>query len=231
MRLAVIGNSHIAALKAGWTGMAADHPDRQLVFFGARGDSLDALVAQDGRLVPANAELARSIAVTSGGLRCIDPGEFDAFLLHGMNAQPNFRREGFYSQAVMDQAVQDLCEQTLSHRTLDKICRLTDRPIYVGHNPLIAAERTDEDQDLAPYHSGVDDLNAAFYRRFSARLVPQPEITIANGRNTAMAFSTGSRALSVGGEMDDIEHPATELSHMNATFGAVWMACFLNICG
>ncbi len=76
MRLCLLGNSHVAALKLGFSGSEA-------VFFASPSRTLRTLQPQDGELVSTDPDLRRRLAKSSGGAETIRVSEFDAFLVVG----------------------------------------------------------------------------------------------------------------------------------------------------
>lgn len=227
MKIAVIGNSHIGSLKRGMDMMKAKEVLYDLCFFGARGDGLKSLTVEDSSLVPSDEGTADAIAFTSGGERRIDTDGYDAFLLYGMEARPFFIAEDrYYSSAVLDRAVDDVVEGSLSYNTLQKLRTITDKPIYIGHNPMRGARRNEGPQDVGPYERGIALLNARKYAAVGATLLPQPATTIINGNGTAMPFAQGSKRLAIGDAHDDALHPSVDLNHMNDDFGRLWLTEF-----
>jgi hypothetical protein len=227
VKIAVLGNSHIASLKRGMGLLDGAAQQHELVFFGARSAGLDDLAIDGRTLRPVKGALAQSLAFTSGGPEAVDTDLYDGFLLYGMGARPFFVRDNaFYSQGVIARALKDVAEHSLSYRTLAKLRKMTDKPIYIGHNPMRAAPIQDVSQDPAPYMRGIDLLNDRVYNILGARMFPQPAKTVVNGNATAMAFTQGSKRLAIGDKLDDALHPATDLNHMNDEFGSLWLTGF-----
>ena len=85
MRVCVIGDSHTAALKAGWTSIAGEFARADLTFFAARRELLVNLAVQDGALVPTDPRLRRAFKERAGGATRIEP-RFDSYILCGMGS-------------------------------------------------------------------------------------------------------------------------------------------------
>src|SRR5579862_8909308 len=81
----VIGDSHTAALKAGWTSIAGEFPGADLTFFAARRELLVNLAVQDGALVPTDPRLRRAFDLRTGGATRIEP-RFGGYILCGMGS-------------------------------------------------------------------------------------------------------------------------------------------------
>lgn len=90
VRLCVIGNSHVAALKLGWDQLIVDGDPRiaALVptFFGAPRDGIKHVALREGLLLPLRADVRAHFQRLSGGLSEINPAHYDAFLLVGLGA-------------------------------------------------------------------------------------------------------------------------------------------------
>jgi hypothetical protein len=83
--ICVIGDSHTAALKAGWTSIAGEFPDADLTFFAARRELLVNLAVQDGALVPTDPRLRRAFKERTGGSTRIEP-RFGSYILCGLGS-------------------------------------------------------------------------------------------------------------------------------------------------
>lgn len=230
MKICVIGNSHVGALKRAWDSMPDRHQWANINFFAARGRGLEGLVVNDGKLVPETGFLKRSLEFTSGGKQVIDPNEYDILLVYGLHANGLFiSPKRHYSVAVLKQAANDHVTGTLSFNIIRKIRELTDKKIFTGHNPL-RAFRGKEVKVVEPeaYLFGLEVMNNFVYSSIGSELVAQPLHTIVNGRFTSPLFSQGSKRLSIGDKHDDEHHPENDCGHMNDEFGAEWLSSFLD---
>lgn len=88
VRIAVLGNSHLAAAKEGWDLIASDHPACELTFFGAPGLMMGDLAIEDRALVPRTGRLRKKLERSSNGLGRIVPADFDRFILYGLQFGP-----------------------------------------------------------------------------------------------------------------------------------------------
>lgn len=224
MRIAILGNSHIGSLKRGADRLSAAENPHTLTFFGARGKLMRHLRAEGDCLIPTHEATESSIAHTSGGDRRIRVDAFDAFLLYGLDADPFFAPlDRFYSSAVMARAIADVAETTTLYRTLTTLRAITDKPVYLGHTPLRAAEPANLARETTAYERGIALLNETAFAPLRATMIPQPSETIVNGSRTLISFSKGSKRLAIGDERDDELHPEGDSSHMNDEFGALWL--------
>lgn len=89
MRLCVIGNSHIAALKLGWDAVLAEGGAERAgitpTFFGAPRDGIRHVKLEDDCLVARRKEIADYFRLISGGQDRVRLDDYDAFLLVGLN--------------------------------------------------------------------------------------------------------------------------------------------------
>jgi len=70
LRICIIGNSHVGALKEAWDDIGSDHASLDVTFFAARGDRLKDLVVNGNTLRadgPGATPLKKFMAFTSGG--------------------------------------------------------------------------------------------------------------------------------------------------------------------
>lgn len=228
IRLCVIGNSHVASLKKAWDELASDHPEVQLTFFACRGWHLFKLFAEEGSLRCKGEALKQILAFTSGGASEVRVDDYDRFLIYGSDARPYFTAPSeVYSRAAVMQSVYDSVGGTLAYYLLRQLRLLTDKPIYVGHCPLLGAESVRSRVTPQTFIDGVEFVNRVFYSALNAELVPQPIETIVNGMSTDPVYTRGATKLAVGDALDDVTQPDTDRSHMNGEFGALWLQQFL----
>ncbi len=231
MKICIIGNSHVGALKRGWDRIAPKHPGTEITFFAHRANGMAGLKVAGNSLVPGNEMLKNAIHFTSGGLERITPADYDAFLIYGLKACPNFaNRKQFISSPASRQALVDLTKGRLSFKLLGMLRPLTDRILYIGHDPLAAAGEVRSDGPPTSYIEGIAALNETIYRPLGAEVIAQPASSIVNGRQTHPDFGRGSKRLAIGDGRDDRAHPAGEDGHMNDDFGEIWMEAFLAAC-
>lgn len=231
MRVAIIGDSHVAALKAGWDALRADYPNVTVTFFASRGSGLRGLQPRDGALIPSNAELMSHLRFTSGGADRIETAAHDAFVLHGLHCllDPNaVAMPSVYSSAMAAAVTSAVMMDSLCVTTLRKLRCLCEAPCFVSATPLIVSETA----AATPVAPGVIANHARAIQTpvlddLSARLVVQPVVTIVAPFNTARNFVNGALTLAVGDHRDGNAARDGNLRHMNAAFGRLWMDTFL----
>ena len=81
MRLCVISNSHIAALKLGWDGILDSHPDVDIDFFGSPKQTMKCLELEGRCLISPDPYVAQMFRSTSGGHEAIKIDQYDGFVV------------------------------------------------------------------------------------------------------------------------------------------------------
>ena len=234
MKICIIGNSHVGALKNAWRTSFHQIKEKEIAitFFAARGSSLKDLEYKDGILSAKTDKLKEMLSFTSGGESFIDLNAYDVLLLYGLNTKPYFPREIFYSKAVTDDFLEDCYSDSLALKILKMIPSGLVRKIYIGHNPLRAENSRANRQPVKcandDYDRGISLVNDRIFHPHGATLLKQPLQTIAeNGKNTMSIYSIGSRRLEIGAINDAEIHPTTDRGHMNESYGEAWLNHFL----
>lgn len=228
-KICIVGNSHIGSLKRGWHHLKPEHGDKfSITFFGHRANRLEHLEPDGTALVPTNDDLRESLIFTSEGKDRIVPEHYDTTLLYGMSAQAWLLPINFtYSSAALTRAAFDLVDGRLSMVTLQKIRSIYDGTIEIGHDPLPAMEKLDEESS-SNYENGINQLNKIIYSKLNSNICCQPIESIVNGKNTESSYSAGSRRLAVNEKLGDEHHNQDDRVHMNDKFGLIWLRTFLS---
>ena len=247
LRLCIIGNSHLAAIKLGWSSIASEHPGIQPTFFGSPRATLRELHWRGPVLAARTEPVRRSLRLTSGGQHEIDPRQFDAVLLCGLGfglrqaaklyqshrhlrlARPP---AGIHlvSAACFQEALLGLMEQTVAVR-LGRLIRqgcalpLLLLPTPMPSEDLLQSEMEDVIGWWKPVLQAGDEaaLLAEHERACAAlvppfsRILPQAAETLASPMTTRRSFQQGGVHLTAGPSERPAEADAT---HMNAAYGA-----------
>lgn len=226
MKICVLGNSHVASLKLGLDKLSASQKNVEMVFFASRGGALGALRLEGHRLVPANDNLAKAIAHTSGGKSEVALDEYDAFLVYGLGFRlPVLGRN--LSAAVSRQACRDTATASLNYRICTLLRRATDKSIHLGHEPQEAAgQKSHRASDGLPYETVLEQMERELLGD-GLKMVAQPRQTLADDWFTIPKFSAGSSRLDIGDAVSNELHPDADTKHMNADFGRMWLENFL----
>lgn len=231
MKICVIGNSHVGAIKRGWLSLSNQYPDIEIVFFASRSTTMgDLLVSTDNQnLYADNEKLKKTLEFTSGGYEEISVDDYDLFLVYGLQCKSLLIDPAvFYTQSFLTALIEAHVVKTLSFSTIKKLRMLTNKKIFVGHNPLFSINRGEKRKAVSQsYLNGCYIMNSLFYSTINCKIISQPGQTIVNGIYTDSIFSENSRRLSVGEINDNEKHSLDDLGHMNDYFGEVWLKSFL----
>lgn len=221
-RLAILGNSHVGALKQGWTKVAAMYPDCTITFFAAPGITMSDIEAEPGRLVPGTVRLARMLDFVTGGLTHLDIADYDAFIVHGCGFRLARPPADHLSQAVRTAIVEDVFTSSRAHALASKLERAGASRVAISPVPMYVASGPD-DPLLSVDYGAAAALYARMLEGQGRRLIPAPPALLDRGMSTPEEFSRGSRRLG-----RDDAHPAQDRSHMNADWGEIWLRSYLD---
>ncbi|MES2997115.1 MAG: hypothetical protein V4733_09935 [Verrucomicrobiota bacterium] len=230
MKLCIIGNSHVGALKRAWNQMEGSYSGTKIDFFAHRGDGMADLVVDGARLVANNRVLRDAMHFTSGGKDFIEPAAYDCILVYalGLKSYHGLSAQGV-SARVKELAAGDGVRSSVSFGVMEKIRRISDKKIHLGHAPLPAAEEVTTRNKPSGYFAGVRFLNEKIFGALNSELVAQPRATIVNSRNTDPEFTKSSKRLEIGDKLDGKLHPEYDASHMNDEFGRIWLSGFFKM--
>lgn len=83
MKICIIGNSHIAALKLGWDHVSKDYHGVDIRFYGSGGQSLKNIRLEERLIVPISKEVESNFQITSGFNSTINIDEYDRVVIVG----------------------------------------------------------------------------------------------------------------------------------------------------
>ncbi|ADE85332.1 hypothetical protein [Rhodobacter capsulatus] len=252
LRLCVIGNSHIAALKLGWDRLIADNVPGweavEPVFFGAPSDGMRHVALQGTALVPTRPKIASHFRQLSGGYDRIELSRFDAFVLVGLNVSSKRILRFYKSHAWVGLA--GTAGKTLVHPAFAAaflterygttqlvehartIAEATDRPVLALAEPhwadwaRQAPEGTsDYGWDAAITAGDGPALGQMFETAVGAALAPQAQFIAQPPQTVADGITTRGAYNKEASRLISGEGGGTDASHMNADFGlACWDA-------
>jgi hypothetical protein len=162
----------------------------QPTFFAHVLENLDGLQVEQGQLRADNEDLRRVLKGTSGGYDAIDPKNFDLFVLLGLGFDYPFDclRQQFYSKAVTEQTVRDQLMRSLAFSTLSKLRRVTRRPAWLLHTPLLAPTDPIQVPEILSYARFLS-LAEDVFRPLDASLLWQPAQTRVNDHFSVPEYS------------------------------------------
>jgi hypothetical protein len=231
-RICVIGDSHTAALKAGWKTIAGEFADIEITFFAARRELLVSLTVTDGALVSTEPSLRRIFKMSSGGAASIEP-RFDRYILCGMGSGLSVLVP--LLRTCRPATIPPDARQVLSHACyaacmarvlafspmmwmLGQLRQIADAPAALVPQPAPAARPVFNNY----VRNGEDIIVMSLFRRafdslaepLGARLLTQPgETQDVSVLTTKPVYFRGGEHLT-GNAYDD-------LTHANAAYGAI----------
>jgi hypothetical protein len=246
IRLCLIGNSHLAALKLAWDRIGNQFDDIELRFFGSYSDSLKELRVKERHLVAQSKRVRMNMVMTSGGLSKIAIDDYDIFVLHALGFSFNRLIKWFllrsseaneisianpYRAETRQPSFEDiktLLDQTACCRLAKKLAPF-NKPVMISPEPFFSEQVTQTPiEKWAPWHHLLDeqghpkpDLDRLLSLWNQARLayafLAQPADTIVSGSFTKVEYC--ARSIRLSRDMAT-EHPPDDYSHMNAAYGA-----------
>lgn len=229
MKIAILGNSHVAALKLGLTEAVKsnNHVSKaDITFFAVPGAKFERFDIQDGKLVSKNAEAIKMLKRTSGGYDHIDPKRFDLFILHGLQLQFTYRliRNKFVSAQAADLCMPSIIRSTLCFSFYQKLQSIADQPILLSPSPLKAENAPHKDVFKTPVSNPALDYDR-FIKALENQLerdidgvIAQPAASRTTNMTTKLEFSEGSARLLQPGRI----HGDEDFCHMNSDYGTLW---------
>ncbi len=208
-------------------------PPHEMTFFAGLGRRIATFEIDNGQLVPPadDSKINYAIRITSGGLTSINPKLYDQFFIIGMSGgvhQMVSTAARPISDGAKACAITDYWQAAPLDALLQNLRKITDKPITIGAAPLLAEERRGED-NTEVYSQFLQLSNSLYFAGFNAHLIGQPLETVINGNATKIGFSRMSERLIEGKGDFAIHHPEGENSHMNQSYGALWLKQFYNI--
>lgn len=237
MRLCIISNSHAASLKLGWDRIAPRFPDTELYFYAAASDCLEKIDVDDGAryLYPTDRKTRNRLNEVTGGKPRLYPGEHDAFLLYGLRFILPRLNHGL-PQDQIAAAANEALEQSIAWSLIGKLRQITDRPAFLGAEPLLAlptnwaqAARLARRRPCAGHT--VAEAVAPRLAEQRVTLIQQPPDTIVRAFFTNARYSRGSARLAPARGLGNDLHEPQDRRHMNADYGAHYLETAIPLIG
>jgi hypothetical protein len=247
LRLCIIGNSHIAAIKLGWEQVVSESPadwqDIAPVFFGAPQDSLRHLRLEAGSLVSRKKDVTDHFVRMSGGRDRITLGDYDAFLLVGLSVSSKRILRFYRAHAWVGQggvagktlvhpgfAAEFMAERYADTRMVSMaalIAGAVDKPIIAIAEPHWATWAREGKEGVANY--GWDaaiqagdgpGIGAVFRQAIAAALQPHAIFVPQPDETVEDGILTRAAFNKDASRLITGEGGGTDASHMNAAYGA-----------
>ncbi len=250
-RLCVLGNSHVASMKEGWTSAVAGWQTLHVDFAGCLKNGMASFGARDdGKMGPLDPEAGPEFCTLSTTQDFIDPEAYDAFLLVGMRffpaclirnyplfAAPGSRNldiaEQFVSRETLEAALWDELQHGMTLHVARELQRRTEAKIFIAWQPFLSERLTEIEWRRDLYAPILDCKDGRFIRSIMRRVddrlalegfgaLHQPLDTLRKGVMTGRTWSDGSRLFRNGTAE---EHRSLDVFHMNGKFGTrCWSA-------
>ena len=238
MKIAILGNSHVGALRRGWDNIKNDHSDIELTFFAAARDTLNSLELEDTSLVTKVPKTIKVLQLTSGGKDRIEIPEYDAYLVYSMRSRPVFLGK---SEPVSEDFLSEYYKEKTFFNIISKIRQITDKKIYLGHDPLLAKSYEEIESQLGVdtdtegeqmYNKAMCFVQDTVEELGNVELIRQPKTTMVRNCATIMEYTQGSERLRVDSNtknLDNAFHSDNDRTHMNNSYGEIYLKNFFDL--
>lgn len=241
MRICLIGDSHLAALKQGWP--AESHAPVEPVYFAGHGKTMRGLAVTGDALAASNPVLEMALTRTSGGLNKID-GHYDRYVVHGLelglglvleafvtnfSCHEHGNRMAWLAHPSFADILRAALRNSMSVHIMNLLRQISNAPIVFSPTAMSEKKykqirnRLSETGHAAVlldiFSSAVQDLE----RDLNASFLPQPTDTLCDDRMaTKEIYSVDPARFAVRGQPDDN-------AHMNAAYGAAVVRDLLRV--
>lgn len=254
-RIAVVGNSHVGALKLGWERVAARHSNLRVEFFAAPGNHfyrLEMFAPLKFGAGPGNVTRSAERVEALNGRRWIDLAPADAVMLVGRSVGMGVAAELLAEHDVdgLPEAGRDIAPRRLSAAAYDAFCdaiaaqSVTEPWAGFGPKPrLVVLPRTRPSEAALRGPATADNrlwrqlartpdkLNAGldrYFDRLAARLAAQGSALLRQPEASLAASGLTREDMTRGSLRTDgtVGHSEDDATHANAEYGALfWETC------
>src|SRR5262249_40377143 len=139
--IAIVGASHVAALRAGWGVIANEFPGLRMRFFAAPSDMMKDMVVAQNCLAPGNATLRSYIRRAAPRARI--GANFDRYIVcgHGFGADRAlelYRPRAMFDPSSFVDTLAAVLRETAAVDTIRKLQCITKAPIDLLARPMLA---------------------------------------------------------------------------------------------
>lgn len=229
-KIAVIGDSHLGALKHAWQEIEKAHSDVQLTFFGTPKESSRHLRLIDRKIVPSTPTVENFFKLTSGGRAYISVDDYDFFILHGLGVSLHrfIVTEIIKSNNFGDSKLPLHFGEYLDRSNSIMIAKILDSlglRYLVSPSPFTSEKASNrpnwrklQNSNGSEPNQGVKALQDVLENfLIEHHGFQQPESTISRGMFTKQVFGHGVKKMA----SDSNEFPAEDVVHANAEYGKV----------
>ena len=227
MKICVIGNSHIAALKLAIKERLFQCKNMEVIFWGLPGRAYYRIVYEDGHFTThGGGRRGRVLEISDGRYQDINPNDFDALLFHGSHKASDLlfslRKHAAdvreYSQGFLRAGIGAWLEDNFSVTLASSVEDSFRGKILLSPIAMVSEDSQENSamevrrEELHFLNDVINDVLA----KKKVTYVAQPDETIKENKYTDRRYSINSVRLS---RDLDIKHEADEYFHMNAEYG------------
>lgn len=233
MKICIVGNSHLAAIKKAVDTGAFKEKGIEIEFFGAHGRNFKTLQFKDG-IISGPKKISEELLLVSGNKRStLDPTEFDAIVVYGgslylkelMTSIHKLTIHGnrYFSETFLDEGIAGWLQAQLAFQIAKSTSALGLRTLLLPRP--IPARRLSPEERRGRTRRGTTEYREALFVRveeiaqsLGIEWLMQPRETLTPDlRYTKTEYSTGSTRL-----VDETRgHGDADVNHMNASFGVL----------
>jgi hypothetical protein len=225
MRVAVIGNSHIGALKLAISSGLFKSNNLDFVFWGVAGQVFNTTSYESGYFRTSRRDVA--LTVSNGQYEALPAREFDAIVFHGppvnlVRYLGSLRRSSIdirlYSLASLQEGLQKWIDRIPTYQLVRSFRTDYDRRVLISPTPLKSEDCGEFDrisvaaEELALLNTCVSNIIAGI----PADYIPQPPRTVRNHKYTKREYCLNAVRLA----NPSITYPENDPDHMNGRYGA-----------
>jgi hypothetical protein len=226
MRIAIIGNSHLAALKVAVRDGLFRTGEPEITFWGTGGYGFNTISYEGGQFRTPLRDFV--LKVSDGRYESLPAHDFDAIIFHGVLLNvgrylSSLRKTSedlrCYSRACLREGLQMCIEDAPTYPLVRSLRTDYDRRVLISPMPLMSEddilfkERSVRAEEFEVLNSCI----AGIFSDIGAEYVAQPSDTVRDYKCTKREFCVNSVGLI--GDLS-IKHPNTDHLHMNGQYGA-----------
>jgi len=227
LKICVLVNSFCIALGMGWDELRVFYPEISMSIFFSPGRSILNTEIRGSKIVPTDKRVLEYFQQSSSWQGEIDVAEFDRFLVYGLHpVPPSIQNDRAFSRAVRLAAYKERVKTCPVLPFIERLRSVTDAPIDFMMNPYPALPADCDPVPVVEFlREDIEVTTQLWNELLNVRFVPQPEETLIEGnRATKLEFAKGKYS-----KPDDPDAPPMiDLRHMNAAFGKVSVARYLD---
>lgn len=232
MKIAVVGNSHIAALKQALRIRAEPRTSMTFTFWGVPGKYFQAIECTSEYLISERSDIVHE--VSDGAYDQLRFKAFEVIWLYAGDLDLAEMMDAFtdsgqiisnYSSALIKCGINAYLEGLRIVQLAKQIRQYFSGAIFLSPKPLPAQSQDFDDKnwqlDINQFERGIAD----YLNQSNVSLLPQPNKTRSSNRFTQSRFTIGSVRLP--GDLKRL-HPKDDRAHMNIEYGNIMLAEFIS---